>query len=138
MIGLEEIAKDLTQQTFLRAYVAKDRYKPTGPPGAWLYRIAHNLTMDYIRKEKSSQKYVSKFKQESFTTSDIARSEARVMISKAMRFLNKEEREVIQLYYFEDLSDDLIGKKLGIHDSNIYRRRIHAIQKMRDQLGVVI
>lgn len=138
MVRDEELAQELAQQTFFQAFKAREKYKPTAPPGAWLNRIGFNVTMSYIRKEKNSQKYVSKFKQESITISDIARGEARVMIGKAMRFLNKEEREVIQLYYFEDLSDELISRKLGIHHSNIYRRRIHAIQKMRDQLGVVV
>ena len=31
-------AEDLTQETFVRAYRARDRYTPTAPPGAWLRR----------------------------------------------------------------------------------------------------
>ncbi len=35
-------AEDLTQETFVRAYRARDRYTPTAPPGAWLRRIGIN------------------------------------------------------------------------------------------------
>src|SRR6266704_2239089 len=45
-------AEDLTQETFVRAYRARDRYKPTAPPGAWLRRIGVNLAISYLRRQK--------------------------------------------------------------------------------------
>jgi len=38
-------AEDLTQETFVRAYRARNRYTPTAPPGAWLRRIGVNLAI---------------------------------------------------------------------------------------------
>ena len=45
-------AEDLTQETFVRAYRARDRYTPTAPPGAWLRRIGINLAISHLRRQK--------------------------------------------------------------------------------------
>src|SRR5688572_20001566 len=46
-------AEDLTAQTFLKAWEAIDRYKERGAPiVAWLLRIAHNLTISFLRGKR--------------------------------------------------------------------------------------
>ena len=133
----KEIALDLTQQTFLQAFRARGRYKAKAPPQVWLRKIGLNVVISHIRREKSSRNYVNTYRHE-FTTLPDNRSDARIMLSKAMRFLNKEQREVIDLHYFQDLSDEMIAKKLGTSYTTIYRKRIQAIQIMRDRLGVIV
>jgi len=60
------------------------------------------------------------------------------MLSKAMRFLNKEQREIINLYYFQDLNDAMIARKMGFDPTTVKRKRIQSIYIMRDRLGVVV
>lgn len=49
-IGIGPEAEDLTAQVFMKAWQAIDRYRWTERPfSAWLYRIAHNLVVDYYR-----------------------------------------------------------------------------------------
>lgn len=47
-----ELAQDLAQETFLRAYQRLDQFDPARRFGPWLFRIAVNLTLDYLRKRK--------------------------------------------------------------------------------------
>lgn len=47
-----ELAKDLAQETFLRAYERLDQFDPSRRFGPWLFRIGVNLTLDYLRKRK--------------------------------------------------------------------------------------
>ena len=47
-----ELAKDLTQETFLRAYERLDQFDPSRRFGPWLFRIGVNLTLDYLRRRK--------------------------------------------------------------------------------------
>ncbi len=49
MTGNREDAEDLTQDAFVRAYRARDRYDPTRPFDRWLYRIIGNLFIDRLR-----------------------------------------------------------------------------------------
>jgi len=132
----ESLARELMHETFLRAYIAKDRYIPTAPPAAWLYRIGHNLTISYIRKQNTEIKYSPLFREE-MQEIDIKKIDTKIALGKAMRFLNKNEREVIDMYYFQDLSDGMIGDKLGIPVATARSRRRVAIEKMRIELGVV-
>ena len=48
----QDLAEDLTQETFLRAYERLEQYDPSRRFGPWLFRIGVNLTLDYLRKRK--------------------------------------------------------------------------------------
>src|SRR5688500_6341594 len=53
LVGDAREAEDLTAQTFLKAWEAIDRYKERGAPIiAWLLRIAHNLTISFLRGKR--------------------------------------------------------------------------------------
>ncbi|HSU80180.1 MAG TPA: RNA polymerase sigma factor SigW [Candidatus Angelobacter sp.] len=54
MVGIPQEAEDLAQETFLRAYTHIDRYHLDKKFSTWLYRIATNLSIDYLRKRKPS------------------------------------------------------------------------------------
>ena len=47
-----ELARDLSQETFLRVYERLDQFDPSRRFGPWLFRIGVNLTLDYLRKRK--------------------------------------------------------------------------------------
>jgi RNA polymerase sigma-70 factor (ECF subfamily) len=48
-------AEDVTQETFVRAYQALDRFDGRSEPFTWLYRIAVNVSLNVIRKRKPSK-----------------------------------------------------------------------------------
>ncbi len=50
----ESAAADVTQETFVRVYLNRAQFKPTGTFRSWLYRIASNLCVDHIRKSRRS------------------------------------------------------------------------------------
>lgn len=54
MTGNREDAEDLTQEAFLRAFRALDRYDPERPFDRWLYRIITNLFIDRLRSRPAS------------------------------------------------------------------------------------
>ncbi|GGA60542.1 RNA polymerase sigma factor [Ornithinibacillus halotolerans] len=45
-------AEDLTQETFVKAYKNKHSFKGESQPRTWLFSIAHNTTIDFLRKQK--------------------------------------------------------------------------------------
>src|SRR5438874_2179877 len=49
MVGNEEVGRELTQETFLRAWMALDRLQHPGAFLGWLYQIARNIARDYLR-----------------------------------------------------------------------------------------
>ncbi len=52
MLGDLELARELTQETFIRAWGALDRFDPTYRFSTWLFRIAHNLGVDHLRRRR--------------------------------------------------------------------------------------
>jgi RNA polymerase sigma-70 factor, ECF subfamily len=52
-----ELARDLAQDTFLRAYVRFNQYDPSRRFGPWLFRIGVNLTFDYLRRRRRRGKW---------------------------------------------------------------------------------
>jgi RNA polymerase sigma-70 factor, ECF subfamily len=52
IIGREEDARDVCQETFLRAFRALPRFKGEAQFSSWIYRIAVNLCRDWIRKQR--------------------------------------------------------------------------------------
>lgn len=49
MTGRRDVAEDLAQETFLKLYQARGRYKPTGAFSTWLFAIAANLSRNHAR-----------------------------------------------------------------------------------------
>lgn len=52
MLGDRELAHDLVQETFIKVYDALDRFDPKYKFSTWIFRIAHNLGIDEIRKRR--------------------------------------------------------------------------------------
>ena len=56
-LGREEDARDVCQETFLRAFRALDGFKGQSKFSSWLYRIALNLCRDWLRRERSGDEW---------------------------------------------------------------------------------
>ncbi len=54
MLGNQAEAEDIAQESMLRLWQMAPRWRPDAPIGAWLYRVAHNLAIDYLRRRKPS------------------------------------------------------------------------------------
>ncbi|MFW6192017.1 MAG: sigma-70 family RNA polymerase sigma factor [Gemmatimonadota bacterium] len=52
MVQDRELAEDLAQEAFVRAFDALDSYDPSYKFSSWLFKIGHNLTIDHLRKGK--------------------------------------------------------------------------------------
>src|SRR5947199_359774 len=106
-------AEDLTQETFVRAYRARQRYTPTAPPGAWLRRIGINLAISYLRRQKlarflPARLYIAPDRR------DYDRAEARDVVEKALATLSYKLRAAVVLHYYEGLTREEIAAVLGV------------------------
>ena len=107
------LAEELTENTFVHLFLKKPKYKNLSSFKTWLYTIARNLTIDYLRKNKKKNSReisielltdsVSAHEAEHLEESYI-KSEDKITVHKAMSKLKSEYREILWLIYFEDLS----------------------------------
>ncbi|MDP2931107.1 MAG: sigma-70 family RNA polymerase sigma factor [Chloroflexota bacterium] len=116
-MGNRTEAEDVTQQVFLKALKSIYSFKWRGTPfSAWLFRIAHNLVVDHLRK---SSKVVMTPLYESLPSSDgnpFLITESRLDIERlrsATKQLTKAQQEVISLRFAADLSVAETAKAIG-------------------------
>jgi RNA polymerase sigma-70 factor (ECF subfamily) len=127
-------AEDLTQETFVRAYRARNRYTPTAPPGAWLRRIGINLAISHLRRQKlarflPARLYVAPDRR------DYDRAEARNVVDKALAALSPKLRAAIVLHYYEGLTREEIAEVLGVPAGTVASRIAKAVAIMRRTMG---
>ena len=138
MIQNQELAEDITQNTFIKAWRALPSFSlnKNGTIQAYLFKIARNLTIDYQRKKKEASLEVI----EDIMPSDenleeiVARREEREMVARALKTLDEEERQIVVLRYFEDMSYEEISKVVGKNEGAI-RVRLHRIlKKLKEEI----
>jgi RNA polymerase sigma-70 factor (ECF subfamily) len=127
-------AEDLTQETFVRAYRARNRYTPTAPPGAWLRRIGVNLAISYLRRQKlarflPARLYVAPDRR------DYDRAEARDVVTKALQALSPKLRAAVVLHYYEGLTREEIAEVLQVPAGTVASRIAKAVAIMRKTMG---
>src|SRR5689334_4166160 len=106
--GSDEIVEDLTEDVFVKVYEKLDRYVERGLPfTAWLYRIAHNHLVDYLR---SLPRTAAHSLDDVAEVPEVAAGAAyrqvldRQSLEPAMARLTPEQRQAIELRFMEGMS----------------------------------
>ncbi len=139
-IGNKEEAEDIAGEVFLRALKSLKSYKEQGiPMQGWLFRIAHNLTVDYIRK--ANKRRTVPMDSVILTSEDnpVDATEKNIefeRVTEAMKQLTIEQREVINLRFFGELTSKEAGDVLSKSDSAVREMQRAAIEKIRGIMGV--
>jgi RNA polymerase sigma-70 factor (ECF subfamily) len=129
-----EEAEDLTQETFVRAYRARFRYRPTAPAGAWLHRIAVNAAISHLRRQKLARILPMRLYQAP-DDRDYARSEARTVVDAALAELSPKLRAAIYLHFYLGYSREEVAQVLQIPSGTVASRIAKAMTLMRSKLG---
>jgi RNA polymerase sigma factor (sigma-70 family) len=127
-------AEDLTQETFVRAYRARNRYTPTAPPGAWLRRIGINLAISHLRRQKLARFLPARLYMAP-DRRDYDRAEARDVVEKALAVLSPKLRATVVLHYYEGLTREEIAAVLGVPAGTVASRIAKAVAIMRKTMA---
>lgn len=144
IMGPGEDARDLTQETFLRAYRGLSTFKSEARFSSWLYQIALNLCRDRLR-QKRGRTVVGLDDLDAPTAARIERVEASAhqlveardvsrMVSAAMAELPEEQREVIVLKEYQGLTFQEIANVLRVPVSTVKTRLYRGLVQMREHL----
>jgi len=142
-IGDRTEAEDMTQQVFLNAFksISSFKYKKGTPFSSWLYRIAHNQIVDYLRK-KSKRATVPL--DESLAHSTSGNSDPRLVVERnldinrlvsATKLLTKAQQEVISLRFAGELSVAQAAKIMGKNEGAVKALQHSAIASLRKLLA---
>lgn len=132
-----EDAEDATQEGFLHAYRALDRFRPEQAFGAWLHRIVANAALDIARRRKvRDADELPETVASPRPLRDPAESlELRARLREGLDTLSARQRAVIVLHDVEGFKHAEIGAMLGIPEGTARSDLHHARAALRRQLG---
>ncbi len=133
-------AEDLLQRVFMKVVEALPRYEDRGLPfGAWLFRIARNVAIDFERARPShealSDEQRDAAERQPAVLAEIMAS--RTAIRAALEVLTKEQRDVIVYRFFAGLSPREIASLMGKREGSIRAMQFRALAALRRHLEAV-
>ena len=141
--GDAEDANDLLQETFVQAWKSASRFdRSRGSEIAWLITIARSRALDRLRSRRSRSDRESSAGKEILAgasavdvSGEVELREARRLILTAMEELPPEQRQVLELAYFEGKSHSEIASELGQPLGSVKTRIQLGMRKLRGRLA---
>ena len=108
------IAEELMEDTFVKLVVKKPRFSEKYSFKTWLYTVARNMAIDYLRRNSKTvslppENMTDILTEEESLEQSYIREEQKVTVHKAMQRLKPEYRQVLYLSFFEDFSNEQIS-----------------------------
>jgi RNA polymerase sigma-70 factor (ECF subfamily) len=131
----KETSEDLVQNVFYRILKYRSKFAGHGKFTNWMYRIAHNVSVDHFRKNKHNQnteeitdidlKYLK-------TEGDkIKENDESQQLAQALQLLNSEEKEVLVLSKYQGLKYKEIGEIIGCTEGAVKAKVFRAIMALK-------
>ena len=142
VIGREEDARDVCQETFLRAFRALPGFKGQAKFSSWIYRIALNLCRDWMRRQRRTpvvqmpeeteaiERIAARDPVESVEDL-VARNELSAVVAEAMTLLPEEQRTAIILKEYHGMTFQEIAELQGCPLSTVKTRLYQGLTVLR-------
>jgi RNA polymerase sigma-70 factor (ECF subfamily) len=145
ILGEAELAEDVVQETFWRVWRrARTFQSGRGKVAGWIFGIAHNLSVDELRRQRSrprpvydtDETPVLRDREDSRmdVEADALEKERGQLINAALRQISADQREALELAYFGGLSQSEIAERLQSPIGTIKTRIRLGLRKLRELL----
>jgi RNA polymerase sigma-70 factor, ECF subfamily len=146
VIGREQDARDVCQETFLRAFRALSGFRGQAKFSSWIYRIALNLCRDWARRERRAPTVqapegvdlmdLAAARGPTESIEDVvARKELTQSVERAMARLPEEQRTAIVLKEYHGLTFREIADLVGCPLSTVKTRMYQGLTALRHELA---
>ena len=151
MLNKSEESEDLTIEIFAKAFINIDKYKPDFAFSTWLFRIATNHCIDFIRKKKLQTTSIDEtlktsggdeigfqIKDGNLNPHELAVKKQKIeLVRMVVQNLPEKYRKLVMLRYFRELAVDEIAKELdipiGTVKAQLFRARDILFKLMKDK-----
>lgn len=135
MVKNREVAEEVSQDAFLKAYKYLPKFKGDSKFSTWLYKIAYNTSLDAIKKKKSEYNTIAideitiNYIASVETVLDgIERKERAGIINNCLEQLPEDEKAILLFFYFKELSLKEIIEITSLSEANV-KVKLHRARK---------
>lgn len=133
--GNRELAEDLTEDTFMKAFEYRDSYDPQkGAFGNWLFTIAKNTFYMYLRK-RTRVETLELEENAAIEEFEIPEMLDKSQVFKAMKKLPKEKRELVEMKYLDGFSYKEIADMTGKDENAARVMTFRALRELQTYLS---
>lgn len=137
-VSHKEVAEDLAEDVFLKAYLKISSISDDNAFAGWLYQIARNKVIDYYREKKITvdlEEVENTLEYENNVIDFINLSQQQAVFVKHLKQLTPEQQIVIKLKFLEDLSNEEISAVMQKNEGTIRVIQHRAIQRLKELIG---
>ncbi|MDR2937138.1 MAG: sigma-70 family RNA polymerase sigma factor [Rikenellaceae bacterium] len=143
LVRNRDLADDLFQETFIKAVrsLQENRYADHGKFSAWLMRIAHNQVIDHFRRQKQQNRITNddagydllnnRLYADGNVEDHMISNQVQKDVRRLVDLLSDEQREVVQMRYYQELSFKEIAEKTGVSINTALGRMRYALINLR-------
>ena len=125
--GNKDLADDLAQDVFIRAYKYLKSYKATAKFSTWLYRISYNVFIDNCKSEKQAFNF-NDYEITQEVNEDVSST---IDLQNALKVLKPNEKVVILMHYEKGFSHSEIAKILHVPLGTVKTNILRAKEKLK-------
>ena len=135
MVKRHEDADDIAQDVFVKAYTALEGFRGDSNIYTWLYRIAVNLSINHLRKQKvrnavDLDDYLPFLSRDADQDKKMMRRENVSLIEDAIETLPEKQRAVFIMRYYDEMPYEQISAILGTSVGGLKANFHHAVKKV--------
>lgn len=134
-----DMAEDMLVETFLQVWKSSSSFQGKSKASTWIISIARNLALKNISKNNRYQPYENldhlvEVESNSVTSNDIESKDRKKVLNEAISQLGKKHQEVLDLFFYHQLSYSEIAEIIDISINTVKTRIFYA----KDQLGEIL
>ncbi|MBF0264153.1 MAG: sigma-70 family RNA polymerase sigma factor [Gammaproteobacteria bacterium] len=134
----DSLSEELAQESLMQVWLKADKYKPElSQPSTWIFRIARNIYIDKLRKQKCfDADEISNFENELSENQNYDHEIDSQRFKKLIKTkLSSEQYQILELSYFKGLNQPEISAQLAIPLGTVKSRLRLAFEKIKSAMG---
>ncbi|UCH15546.1 MAG: RNA polymerase sigma factor [Bacteroidales bacterium] len=137
LTGKTDISEDLVQNVFMRILKYRTNYRGDGNFNIWIYRIAHNVFVDFIKRKKKLEFSDNLNEWDNVLTDtsheeESSKNEKINILESALMKLPQKKREILTLSRYKELKYKEISRILGCSESAVKVRIFRAMEELKN------
>lgn len=135
MVLIHHDADDVLQNVFIKVYKSIRKFRAEAKLYTWLYRIASNESITFLKKKKRTQEVsdqmILELKQDPYFTGD----EIQLALKEAIELLPTKQKQVFVLRYYDDLAYKEMAEILESSVGSLKASYHHAVKKIENHIS---